>query len=134
MNPNTISKVIAALSVVAIAISIGSMTFCIMESNDDVEYKDVKYTLYIGLNVMDPDDDVENDVKEILRNEKQGYTLYDAEGGYDMGDNYITEKTVVFVINNCDERIINDIVDFVKEKYNLGIMVEKQPVRADLYM
>lgn len=121
------------MSVLAIIISIVSVTFCVMESNKSDDYGSVKYTLYVGLDSLEPENDnVEKDVKTILQREKQGYTLFEAEGGYDMGQTYITEKSLVFVINNCDEELIHTIVDLIYEKYNLTIMVEKQPVKADI--
>lgn len=135
MNFDGNSKIVIALSVLALIVSIGSIAFCIMESNDDGGYDGIRYTLYIGLNEMDPDDNgIENDVKALLHNEKQGYTLCEGEGGYDMGDTYIAEKTLMFIINDCDEKLIHDIVVLVKEKYNIGVMVDKQLVKSDVYM
>lgn len=134
MDSDKLTKAIVVLSVLAMIVSIGSVTFCIMESNESDDYGGVKYTLYIGLDTLaSENDDVENDVKALLHSEKQGYTLFEAEGGYDMGQTYITEKTLVFIINNCGEELIRSIVDLVYEKYHLAIMVEKQRVKADIW-
>ena len=78
--------------------------------------------------------DVRADVMTLLGNEGQGYTLYEAEGGFDMGDVYITEKTLAYVISDCSEGLISSIVDHIMEKYNVGVLVEKQHVRSELYM
>jgi hypothetical protein len=40
----------------------------------------------------------------------------------------------VYVLNDCDESLIDSIVDLMIEKYNVGVLVEKQYVRPELYM
>jgi hypothetical protein len=133
MNPGGISKTLIVLSALAMVISVCSVTYCIVESNDD--YDSINYTLYVGLDGIEPYDeaDVRADIIAILGNVGQGYTLYEAEGGFDMGDRYITEKTLVYVLNDCDKSLIDSIVDLIIEKYNVGVLVEKQYVKPELY-
>ena len=134
MSPSGISKALVVISSLAMVISICSVTYCIVESNDG--YDSINYTLYIGLDGIEPyvEADVRADVMTLLGNDGQGYTLYEAEGGFDMGDVYITEKTLVYVISDCNEGLISSIVDHIMEKYNVGVLVEKQHVRSELYM
>ena len=134
MISSGISKALVVLSSLAMVISICSVTYCIVESNDD--YDSINHTLYIGLDGIEPyvEADVRADVMALLGNEGQGYTLYEAEGGFDMGDVYITEKTLVYVINDCSEGLVHSIVDLIIEKYNVGVLVEKQHVKPELYM
>ena len=134
MSPSGISKALVVISSLAMVISICSVTYCIVESNDG--YDNINYTLYIGLDGIEPyvEADVRADVMTLLGNDGQGYTLYEAEGGFDMGDVYITEKTLVYVISDCSEGLISSIVDHIMEKYNVGVLVEKQHVRSELYM
>ena len=67
----------------AMIISICSITYCIIESNDG--YDSIDYTPYIGLDGIEPyvEADVRADVVTLLGNEGQGYSLYEAEGGFD---------------------------------------------------
>ena len=134
MSSRGISKALVVISSLAMIISICSITYCIIESNDG--YDSIDYTPYIGLDGIEPyvEADVRADVVTLLGNEGQGYTLYEAEDGFDMGDIYITEKTLVYVISDCSEGLVSSIVDHIMEKYNVGVLVEKQHVRSELYM
>ena len=45
-----------------------------------------------------------------------------------MEGEYIKEKTLAYVINDCDESLIQTIVNHIMEKYDVGVLVEKQRI------
>ena len=125
-------KVGLIISIVALLLGVGAAAYCVVDYEANEDYNDVRYTLYIGLGSDVNDGTVESQVKSYLMAKGQGYTFFEAEGGYHNGVSYVTEKTLVFIINDCRESIVDDLVDHLTEDLGLAVMLEKQIVDSEL--
>lgn len=44
------------------------------------------------------------------------------------------ETSLVFVLNDCDDDLVEDIVEFVNDGIGLAVMVEEQSVKSKLFL
>ena len=136
MNGNY-KGLVLTMSALAIVVAVCAMVYCIVEEDDCDDYSDIKYTFYVGLGTLYDDSTYDTTVEEsllqYLRSEGQGFTVYRAHSGYDAGQNFIDETTIVLILNDADQGIVDGVVDIVKG-YSLAVMIEGQPVDSELYV
>ena len=136
MNGNY-KGLVLTMSALAIVVAVCAMVYCIVEGDDCDDYSDIKYTFYVGLGTLYDDSTYDTTVEEsllqYLRSEGQRFTVHRAHGGYDAGQNFIDETTIVLILNDADQGIVDGVVDIVKG-YSLAVMIERQPVDSELYV
>ena len=123
-------KVGLIISIVALILGIGTAVYCVVDHEVNEDYNDVKYTLYIGVDPVDADV-VESQVKSYLAIKGQRYTFLEGDGGHMGNIHFVTETSLVFILNDCRERTVEELVEFLTEDLRLTVMVEKQLVDAE---
>lgn len=134
MKSQDVIKMVVAISCLAMVVAVGCAIFHVVDELSESDDLQTKYTLYIGLGQITDDTSVEESVMTILRAEDQGFTFYKAHGGHSLGQTYVDETSLVFVLNDCDDDLVEDIVEFVNEGLGLAVMVEEQSVKSKLFL
>ena len=134
MKSQDVIKMVVTISCLAMVVAVGCAVFHVVDELSESDDLQTKYTLYIGLGQITDDTSVEESVMTMLRAEDQEFTFYKAHGGYSLGQTYVDETSLVFVLNDCDDDIVEDIVEFVNEGLGLAIMVEEQSVKSKLFL
>ena len=118
------------ISIVALILGIGAAVYCVVDHEVNEDYNDVRYTLYIGVDPVDADV-VESQVKSYLAIKGQRYTFLEGDGGHMGNIHFVTETSLVFILNDCRERTVEELVEFLTDDLRLAVMVEKQLVDAE---
>ena len=124
-------KVGLIISIVALLLGVGAAAYCVVDYEANEDYNDVRYTLYIGVDPVDADV-VESQVKSYLAIKGQRYTFLEGDGGHMGNIHFVTETSLVFILNDCRERTVEDLVEFLTDDLRLTVMVEKQIVDSEL--
>ena len=126
MNSDTMLK--ASIVLICISIIIGGVS--VWSSHSDDGDKDTKYTLYFGINdgTEESYDAFETAIKDYIVDNKLGYTMHWAEGGYigPDGKPIHDEKTLVVIIAFTDRAFVDKLVDHAKTEFGIkSVLVEK---------
>lgn len=100
-----------------------------------------RFTLTIGLN--DKDTKIQKYdiitsyklVEDILKQYTDGYTIYEAKGGYKHDDGYfVQENSLVVMLLFVNEMLVRVVCNKIKEVLNQeSIAVCKETIKSDLY-
>lgn len=139
-NKTVLQSVIMILLVINLILS-AFIIYHVMKEERETYQTTQKYTLYIGLNDKDTyqqktsKDDARKIVNEICARHTDGYTSFDAEGGWTDQNNVLTkEETLVYMFNDIDEDDLDKIMDEVLDALNQNtILVEKDQTTYSYY-
>lgn len=143
-NKTVSQSVILILLVINLILSASVITIMIchgMKEETRTYQTTRKYTLYIGLNDKDTyqqvisREEARKIVNEICARHTDGYTSFDAEGGWTDQDHVLTkEETLVYMFNDIDEDDLDKIMDEVLDALNQNsILVEKDQTVYSYY-
>lgn len=129
----------AGLAIILSIISIvRTSSFYKTRAEESIVAEDISYNVYIGLTdknqkrqIIDENAAVEI-IKSICINHKVGYTIYNANGGYNDDGIIHTEKTIVLEMDRIVDETLNEILNDVKRRINTNsVMVLKHT--AEIY-
>ncbi len=117
--------ILVVIGILAIAVGVG-----VAFSGDDTEERTPsKYVLYMSMDLgSTPEqcDEFESYVMSSIVESGYGYTKFWAEGGYVDGDKVIYgEQALIVVIAFTEESFVDSLVNDIKEKFDMTVMVEK---------
>ena len=127
MRPESLCKIVAVISILALVISAVAIFESLKKDNDSTQ---CEYTLFFGMGagVTDAEKEKLKAVAiDITVNEGSGYTCYWAEGGYRADDGTVVkgQQTLVFVLANTNIDFVKSLVKDIKSEFGLDtVMVE----------
>lgn len=131
--------IIAGLAIILSIVSLfRTSSFYKTSAENSIIAEDISYNVYIGLTdknqkrqIIDENAAVEI-IKSICINHKVGYTIYNANGGYNDDGIIHTEKTIVLEMDRIVDETLNEILNDVKRRINTNsVMVLKHT--AEIY-
>ncbi|HAG70047.1 MAG TPA: hypothetical protein DCL38_08740 [Lachnospiraceae bacterium] len=125
--------IVIILSVAAIALSVVSLVH-------STGSPDVQYVMYIGTNDKDTNepictpDEAKDIVEDVLIDHFGGYTIQEANGGWEDDGMRYKEYSVVAIISDTDLGTVHSAADVLCEKLNQSsILIQTNETKTEFY-
>ena len=133
MNNKT-GMIAIILSVIAIALSVANLVPSTSDSPD------VQYVMYIGTNDKDTNeslctpDEAKGIVEDVLVDHFGGYTIQEANGGWEDEGTRYQEYSVVAILSDTDLESVHVAADELREKLNQSsILIQTNKTTTEFY-
>lgn len=131
-------KDFAAVIISVIAICISAVS-CFMVVSDR-STGDVEYVMYVGTNDKDtnepvyPEEEAKEKVEEILVSHFGGYTIQEADGGWEDNGKLYQEYSLVVYLSDTDLESVHAAADeLIKELNQTSVLIKTNKVKTEFY-
>ena len=131
---------IAALVIAIIALCLSVLNLALAQKPAEQETRDIQYVMYLGTNDKDSNEPVypleEAKVRaaDILVDHFGGYTIQEANGGWQDGDMMYQENTlVIFLSDTTLDRVHAAADDLIQAFHQSSILIQANETRTEFY-
>ena len=128
------------LSILAIAVSVVALVFCLKPSKEETPKMDTQYVLYLGTNDKDTNEPVftpeeaKTKAEAILIDHFGGYTIQEASGGWIDGDTEYQEYTLVIYLSDTDLAQVHSAADEMIEQFHQSsVLIQANQTITEFY-
>ena len=131
---------IVTLVIAIIALCLSVFNLVLAQKPAEQETKDIQYVMYVGTNDKDTDEPVcsleEAKVRaaEILVDHFGGYTIQEANGGWQDGDTIYQEDSLVIYLSDTTLDKVHAAADDLIQAFNQSsILIQANETRTEFY-
>ena len=126
--------------IIAIILSAAAIALSIVNLVSSTGSSDVQYVMYIGTNDRDTNepvctpDEAKDLVEDVLINYFGGYTIQEANGGWEADGTRYHEYSVVVIISDTDLATVHMAADELCEKLNQSsVLIQANETKTEFY-
>ena len=137
-----LSILITALALIAVLLSVVSFTTSAANTRriEKLSETEIQYVMYVGTNDKDSNepvctpDEAKSRVEDILVQHFGGYTIQEADGGWeDNGTRYREYSVVVYLSDTDLESVHAAADDLIKEFNQSSVLIQANETRTEFY-
>ncbi len=130
--------VILIIAIIALCLSVVNIAMTLKPAEQEI--RDIQYVMYLGTNDKDSNkpvytpDEAKTRAAEILNRHFGGYTIQDANGGWEDGEVLYTEYTIVIYLSDTTLDKVHACADELIQAFNQSsVLIHANETSTEFY-